>query len=341
MRRIAPLVLIILAAALLPTCWRQSLRPYRRLFVNDPVSSAAKGVRATFLGVTSILFTDGETSILVDGYFSRPASVREKTADKIAPDPAVISHVLKKAGITHLDAIAVTHSHFDHALDTAVIAEQTGALVLGTKTTYWICKGGNLPDDRFREMGHGDKAVFGDFTVTFIKSRHVSFSASDGLNTEGLEVSTVKELTAPLVPPQRWGDYPEGGTYDIYITHPLGKALVHPSAGYIVGALDGYQTDVLFVGIAHLGNQFAQYRRAFVEETVQASGAKLVIPVHWDDYTQPLDALLRPIRRFVSDMRDGMAPILDYAKAHPSVRVELMQGYDTILIPHQPSPAAP
>ena len=45
-----------------------------------------------FLGVTTLLFDDGETAILTDGYFSRPAFA---TLARLEPNSAVISSSLR------------------------------------------------------------------------------------------------------------------------------------------------------------------------------------------------------------------------------------------------------
>ncbi len=335
--------LLLVAAALSGCIWRQSVRRYEAYFPHEPVPADATGVRATFLGVSTIYFTDGHSSILIDGFLTRPAALREDTVAlaQVEPDPPTIARVLRKAGISKVDAIPVVHSHFDHALDTPEVAKQTGAVVLGSKTTYWICQGWGLPDEQFREMGHRDTARFGNFEVTFIRSRHVPFTRGKAILTGGESVDEPDELTEPLVPPVHWGAYPEGGSYDIYLTHPLGKVLVHASAGYIEGALDGSPSDVIFLGIARLGDLLPSYRRDYLRETVGATGAKLVVPVHWDDYSVSLDEPLRPVRRLVSDLHDGMEAVIEHAEANPGVEVRMMDGYDTILLFPGEVPAPP
>lgn len=131
-----------------------------------------------------------------------------------------MAHVLERAGITKLDAIVATHSHFDHAMDVPEIARQTGTRVLGSKSTRWICRGWGLPDDQFRLMDHEDRARFGSFEVTFVKSRHVSVTTRGEAHHE----ESAEELTGPLVPPVHWSAYPEGRTYDVYLTHPLARS---------------------------------------------------------------------------------------------------------------------
>jgi L-ascorbate metabolism protein UlaG (beta-lactamase superfamily) len=45
---------------------------------------------------------------------------------------------------------------------------------------------------------------------------------------------------------------------------------------------------------------------AFWNETVQAVHARRVIPIHWDDFTRPLDQPMLPTRLLFDDMDKSM-----------------------------------
>jgi L-ascorbate metabolism protein UlaG (beta-lactamase superfamily) len=81
-------------------------------------------VQTLFLGTSTVLITDGESSILVDGFLSRPSLRRLLTG--VRPDEAAIGAALRRAGIDRLDVVAVSHSHVDHALDAPIVADKTG-----------------------------------------------------------------------------------------------------------------------------------------------------------------------------------------------------------------------
>ena len=83
------------------------------------------------------------------------------------------------------------HSHFDHALDSAVVADLTGALLVGGQSTANIGRGGHLPDDRIRVVASGDEVQVGAFSLTFIASEHCPPDRFPG------------EITAPVVPPAK------------------------------------------------------------------------------------------------------------------------------------------
>src|SRR3954451_22475756 len=88
-----------------------------------PAATGRLGV--TFLGVASLLIDDGETRLLTDGFFSRP-SLAKVALGRIAPDHDRIDAVLARAGIDRLAAVLPVHTHFDHAMDSAVVADRTG-----------------------------------------------------------------------------------------------------------------------------------------------------------------------------------------------------------------------
>ena len=231
---------------------------------------------ATWFGVTGVLLSDGAHAVFVDPFFTRPRGFGRLLANRpIAPDEALIKDWLARAGVTELDAVLVSHSHYDHAMDAGVVARLTGARLAGSPSTLNIGRGAGLAESQLVAMPAGEARTFGTFQVTFLESRHAG--ATGGAPTG--------EILEPLVPPARFLDYKQGGAWSILIAHPQGRALHHGSAGYVRGALKGQHADVVFLGIALLPD-LAPY----LAETVDAVGARRVMPVHWDDFTQPLDA---------------------------------------------------
>ena len=82
--------------------------------MDDPPDNA---VTATWLGVTTLLFDDGETQILVDGFVSRPTLFESLTGRPVTSDAPMINYVMNEYGMDRLAAIVPAHSHYDHAMD--------------------------------------------------------------------------------------------------------------------------------------------------------------------------------------------------------------------------------
>lgn len=241
-------------------------------------------VSVLFLGVTTLLFEDGETALMTDGYFTRPSNIQRVL---VQPDPALISKTLARAGVQKLAAVMTVHSHFDHALDSPRVAQDTGALLVGSESTANIGRGQGLPESAIKVVKGGDSLSFGKFKVSFVKSAHLPAQFALG------------DITAPLKFPASVNDMKVGDALSILIEHESGGSyLIQGSAGYVPGALAGKKADVVFLGAGGLGAKDDAYVDAYWKENVQTVGAKRVIPVHWDNFYLPLDVALVPAPGF-------------------------------------------
>ena len=126
---------------------------------------ADSGLAVTFLGVATLLFDDGESAVMFDGFFSRP-SLLKVVVRPITPDVDRIDAGLHAVGFgdgrRRLGAVVPVHSHYDHAMDSAVVAGRTGATLVGGESTANVGRGGGLPEDRIRVVGDGEQASYGD-----------------------------------------------------------------------------------------------------------------------------------------------------------------------------------
>lgn len=278
-------------------------------------------VRVTFLGTTTLLFDDGTTSILIDGFFTRP-SLDVLLSGSIATDPAAVAAVLDRAAIDRVDAIFVAHSHWDHAMDVATVAQETGAHLYSSESTLNIARGGGLAEDQMSRFAPGDPVGIGAFQVTVIPSRHSP--AQPGVNDDLGDT-----IDAPLAPPAPVTAFVEGGAFDFLIEHGENSVLVKPSANWVDGALDDVRADVLFLGTATLGQQDHAFRDAFYAEAVAAVQPGLVVPIHWDDFFLPLSEDLVPLDSgdLVASF-DDLIPRLDV----DGIAFGLMQGYQSTVL---------
>ncbi len=281
-RRLGAFVLFVVVSGLAWVSLRLNDRPpmdTQPLRWLPPIAGPAAArlpVRARYLGVSTLLFDDGETAILFDGFFSRPP-LREVLLGRIAPDLPRIRQGLQRAGITRLAAVVTVHSHYDHAMDTAEVARLTGAQVVGSSSTAQIARGAGLPESRIQVVSDGQAVKLGRFELRFVRSVHAPTAFTGG------------EISAPLVPPVRAWDYAEGGCFSIVLTHEGRSALVQGSAGFVPEALAGQRADVVFLGIGGAGPLPRAYHARYWDEVVRRVGARRVVPIHWDDFTLPSD----------------------------------------------------
>lgn len=271
---------------------------------------------ARFFGVGTVLLGDGETAIMTDGFFSRPGKLRLLAA-RIAPDEERIAQGLRQGGVSRLAAVLVAHSHHDHAMDAASVARRTGALVIGSESTANIARGDGFPEDRIRVIAGGESFSFGRFRVTVFRSPH-----SPGALFEG-------EIGAPLKTPARASAYREGGNFSYLVEHDGGRVLVHASTNFRPGLYRGVRADVVFLGVAVLGKQSAEFAEDYWREVVKATGARLVIPIHWDDFTLPLEAPLKPMPLLMDRFERGMASVRRMA-VRDGVAVNMMPLFEPV-----------
>jgi len=279
---------------------RPDLGQYAHRF-DVPAATGPLGV--TFLGVASLLLDDGETALMTDGFFSRPPLVKV-VLGKVAPDLERIDAVLARAGVDRLAAVLPVHTHYDHAMDSAVVADRTGADLVGGESTAYVGRGGGLPAERIRVATPGEPMTYGGFTLTLVESHHCPPDRFPG------------EITAPVVPPVKAGAYKCGEAWSILVEHASGaSALLQGSAGYVEGALAGRRADVAYLGVGQLGVQSEAYIRAYWAETVQAVGARRVVLTHWDDFFRPLDRELRALPYLGDDLHVTMRVLDELASA--------------------------
>ncbi|TFV48175.1 MBL fold metallo-hydrolase [Blastococcus sp. TF02A-35] len=290
---------------------RPDLGPRASLFDVPP---AADDLGVTFLGVSSLLFDDGEHAVLTDGFFSRPSLLRVGLG-RIAPDAGRIGAALGRLGLddeaSRLRAVVPVHTHFDHALDSAVVARRTGADLLGGESAAHVGRGAGLPDERITVVAPGVPVRLGTFTLTFVESDHCPPDRYPG------------RITAPVVPPARAGAYRCGEAWSIHVAHAGGRtALVQGSAGFVPGALAGMRADVAYLGVGQLGVQDEGYIRDYWAETVEAVGARTVVLTHWDDFFRPLDRPLRALP-YAGDDLDVTLRVLGELAAEQGVGLHL------------------
>jgi L-ascorbate metabolism protein UlaG (beta-lactamase superfamily) len=304
------LVLLLAVFVLVQAQRHPNLAAYQPLTL--PAATGGEPVRVRFAGVATLVFDDGETVWMTDGFFSRPGKLKSLTG-KIGPDPETITRQLARLGVTRLAAVVPLHSHYDHAMDSPVVAQRTGALLVGSSSTLNIGRGLGLAEERMKLVQPGDVVTLGKFRLRFIAGRHSPTPYSSGTATELIE--------APLAPPQRATAWREGQVWSLLVEHESGRRmLVQGSAGFVPGALSGVRADTVFLGVGTLGKKDEAYRAAYWDEVVKASGAKRVIPIHWDDFWLPLDQPLQAMPLLLDDFDVVMA---DLTKHGAGARVEI------------------
>lgn len=244
------------------------------------IEPSIDAVTMTWLGTTTLLFDDGETQLLIDGFFSRPTLGDALLGRPVTSDAATINYVLDEYRMRRLAAIIPTHSHYDHAMDVGAIANRSSASILGSESTANIARGAGVPEDQIIVASDGDQYPFGLFTVTMIETPHAPIGWGGSVPVAGA-------IDEPLQAPAPIWAYREGQSYSIVVEHPHGTTLVHGSGGYVDGFLTSVKADVVMLGMALMDGLGRDYVEQYWQATVTTTGADHVIPFHFDDFTQP------------------------------------------------------
>ncbi|OPX11718.1 MBL fold metallo-hydrolase [Mycobacterium sp. AT1] len=273
---------------------RPNLADYSRYF-DQPPATCQSPLTVTWAGVTTLLVDDGQSALLTDGFFTRPRLLTVGLR-KLAPSLPRIDGCLARLGVERLEAVLPVHTHFDHAMDSAVVAQRTGAKLVGGTSAAQLGRGAGLPEDQLVVVTPGAPMSLGAFDVTLVVGNHCPPDRFPGTITE------------PPVPPVRASAYRCGEAWSTLIHHrPTDRRLlVVGSAGFVPGGLRGQRADVVYLGVGQLGLQPERYLRDYWDEAVRAVGARRVVLVHWDDFFGPLREPVRALPYAADDLDASM-----------------------------------
>lgn len=234
--------------------------------------STPRGLEVRFLGVSSFLISDGDISLVFDGFVTRP-SAETVLFGSVSSDPALVDRYILSRLRGELAAVFVAHTHFDHALDVATLAQDPSVAVYGSSDVRAI-----LPSGRgFTELVERRPVTFGAFKVTAFRTEHSPRDLASG------------RMSEPLATPARARAYKTGLNHAFLVQHQECRILIVPSAGPIGQTFKDARADVVFLSFGRLGRQGAPAFQSYWADTVAATGAGLVVPVHWDDPSLSLD----------------------------------------------------
>ena len=127
-------------------------------------------IHLTWLGVTTFIVQYDDKVILLDSFFSRP-----KLGDNEGSSSEGIDDfwsAMAQVGVTHLDAILIGHSHYDHAIDVGTVALQTGAQIYGSQTTCYIASAQGVSSEQCTVVTQDDEFSIGAMSVGVARTIH-------------------------------------------------------------------------------------------------------------------------------------------------------------------------
>jgi L-ascorbate metabolism protein UlaG (beta-lactamase superfamily) len=268
------------------------LDPYARLVLADSPGKARDGVRVTYLGTNGYRFEFKGHALLVDPYFSRVDLLSVALGSRIQPNASRINDGLRHLAQTssNIDAILVTHGHFDHLLDVPAVMATTRARLIASASSVDLAKhAGAASGDAVKP---GDVRRIGPWKIRVLSATHdrlfgkVPFDqphSQAGLPAE----AAAKAGLAKAGPPQRAADWIcgeplafliEGNGQRIYIDSGGTSAQLPPNES------GSHRMDLAILGVALPDS------RARLAPALAHLRPRYVLPSHQDDFFRPLSA---------------------------------------------------
>lgn len=292
-------------------------------------------VKVTFYGTSSLLIADQEEALLIDGFFSRPEfpnfmfsrlAQRDINEIKSIIDSSLVSEQKDKPNKKLRNVVAM-HSHHDHAMDSPCIANAYAANLIGSQSSINIhCEREPVKHSYIvPELKPANPlyrvplpaSVTNKFGVTMLLSQHGDYHCSPASWFLGIG----KKIKHPLQMPKYIAKLKEGQSYSALVEHPHSglRMLIHGSPGFEDGVIHratlNNPVDWLFLsigGLARIEENDAGFAEEYFKQTIDASGAKYVVPIHWDDFTQPVSDTLFPPKQIFGNFVAEMELLTNY-----------------------------
>ena len=232
------------------------------------------GMQLTWLGTAGFRLEYEGHSLLIDPYLTRPSLARTFGPRALRPSAQRIASHVRRA-----DAVLLTHTHFDHALDVPPIAAANGCNVYGSSSLAKLMQLHGLAE---RAVVVTPLQVYelGPFQVTFVESAHSKLVL-------GMKVPFDGELTCDHLDGLRGSAYHCGQTFGIHIAVG-GVTFYHQgSANLRDDCLVHHDVDYFLCCVAGRG-----FTPDYTQRVLSRLSPRVIIPHHFDDFFRPLDSPL-------------------------------------------------
>jgi L-ascorbate metabolism protein UlaG (beta-lactamase superfamily) len=271
-------VCLLCAAALPPGADERSavLALFPAAVERLPTAGAPVGT-IEWTGVAGIVLEADGTRIAFDPFASRPG-LFAAVFRRARPDAGLVARAFPR-----LDAVFVGHTHFDHAMDVAAVAEASpGARLHGSATTVEACRRMGVDPGRLSLVSDGDEATVGPFRVAVLASRHGVVPFFSWIDRKSLPARGLPRTAL------RW---PRGDVLAFRVSVGGRTLHVQGSAGIDEEALAREAPcDVLVACVAA-----RKGTPRFLERLAERLRPRVFVPCHHDDFFRPLSEPARPV----------------------------------------------
>lgn len=224
-----------------------------------------KELTVKWLGISGVELSHGAETVLIDPVYSR-MPLPHVLIGRLEPDADTVRR--------HMPAcshIFITHTHYDHLIDSPLISRLTGAVLHGSENTCAVAEACGARRDRLHTLKPGDIIHTAGFTVTALRASHIRLPGFG-----------YGRLDKHLKPPLRAQQYRMDLSFVFLVEAGGLRLLIGP--GLCLD--DPGHVDVLLCDPIYLGNEFTQY--------LDGLSPRVFLPIHWEDMFRPAGKSLKP-----------------------------------------------
>jgi L-ascorbate metabolism protein UlaG (beta-lactamase superfamily) len=286
-------ILVVLGLWMTVSEGHAGLQRYRDLIVadQDAVFEPPKaGVRITYLGTNAYLLQSRDVTLLIDPYFSRVPLLPAALNLSMTSSRALTKRHLP---VRRVDAILVSHGHYDHLLDVPEVVALTGAKVIASSTSIQLARSAGVPSEKCIAVTAGENVSVRGARVRSLPAKH-----------DRLFGRVPFDGPPRRLPPRAAGDWVCGEPL-AFLIEIGGRRIYIASGGRPNGVSppSGGRIDLAILGVA-----LPDSRKRFAQ-VLEQWRPRYVLPSHQDDFFRPLShgfvfgpmtdfpAILRSFRR--------------------------------------------
>lgn len=219
-------------------------------------------IKLTWLGTAGFLIEWGGARFAVDPYLSRPPEARPViniSIDDLLP----------------LNALLITHGHFDHAEDAEAIAWAAACPVYAPKPVIRRLEKSGYPPELLHPNETTPGFQMGEVSVKVVRSRHIRFNPALVATIAGRVIRSFRTLEV-----LRLGlGYPLGSDSDFLASYGGVSVYLSGSAGFGEETLRGLHADVALLPYAGRSDMLPVFGLA-----LKMLEPAVLVPQHFDEF---------------------------------------------------------